>query len=447
MLLVYESGEQSVKPLTFRGGIHPKDHKQTTNRIPTRDMPAPKLLYYPVVQHLGAPLKPLVAVGDEVKMGQKIADSDGYVSAPVHASVSGRVVEIAPYLASSGQEVHTIVIENDGLDTPAFEKKDLSVAQALKLSADEIVGIVHEAGLVGMGGATFPTHVKLRPSKEVNHVIINGAECEPYLTSDHRLMLESPEEIVMGLQIIMKALGVKEGSIGVESNKPDAVEALEKVAPGNIHVVPLKTKYPQGAEKQMIKAILRCEVPSGGLPADAGAVVFNVDTAAAVYRAVCLGKPLMTRIVTVSGDAVKNPQNVRVRLGTRFQEVIDFTGGLSAEPKKLISGGPMMGVTQFSPDVPVIKGTSGILALTEKEAGTLTESACIRCGKCVTACNVGLRPYLISAAVLQGEDERALSYNLSDCIECGSCAYVCPAGRHLVQHFRVGKERIKMRKQ
>lgn len=436
-----------MKPLTFRGGIHPKDHKQSTNQIPIAEMPAPKLLYFPVVQHLGAPLKPLVQVGDEVKMGQMIADCEGYVSAPVHASVSGKVVEIAPYLASSGQEVHTIVIENDGLDTPAYSEKALSLEEVKNLSADEIIQIVHDAGIVGMGGATFPTHVKLRPSHEVDHVIINGAECEPYLTSDHRLMLEHPEEVVKGLQILMQVLGTKEGSIGVESNKPDAIEALEKVAPDDVHVVPLKTKYPQGAEKQMIKAILGREVPSDGLPADAGAVVFNVDTAAAVYRAVCLGRPLMSRIVTVSGDAVKNPQNVRVRLGARFSDVIEFTGGFSEEPVKIISGGPMMGVTQFSLDVSVIKGTSGILALTQKEAGTLEESACIRCGKCVTACNVGLEPFLISAAVLQGEDERARSYHLFDCIECGSCSYVCPAGRHLVQHFRVGKERLKKRKQ
>lgn len=433
-----------MKALTFKGGIHPHDNKKATEGINIEVLKAPEKLIFPMQQHIGAPCEPLVAVGDEVKMGQKIAESKAFISAPIHSSVSGKVAAIEPMLHPMGSKVMSIVIENDGLDTvheSVTPKGDWS-----NMDAKQIIDIVREAGIVGMGGATFPTYVKLSPppDKKIEHVIINGAECEPYLTSDHRVMLETPEEIILGLKIIMHVFGLNKGYIGIEENKADAIKVMQEHASKEqgIEVVVLKTKYPQGAEKQLIKVITGKEVPSGGLPADVGALVNNIDTCTAIARAVTTGMPLIRRIVTVSGSAIKEPKNYHVRIGTPFSALIEKSGGFIKEPKKIVMGGPMMGIAQYSMDVPVIKGTSGILAFTDQEVSLAPESPCIRCGKCVEACPMNLLPLYLNAYAVKNDLEKAEEYHAVDCIECGSCSYVCPAKRHLVQTIRVAKQAI-----
>ncbi|HOM43185.1 MAG TPA: electron transport complex subunit RsxC, partial [Bacillota bacterium] len=402
----------------------------------------------PMQQHIGAPCEPIVQAGDEVKVGQKIGEAKGFVSVPVHSSVSGKVAAVEPRLYSGGMAVPCIVIENDMQNTISDQvvpKGDISV-----LSAEDIKNIIKEAGIVGMGGATFPTHVKLAPppDKNVDTVILNGAECEPYLTSDHRLMLEHPENVVFGLQALMKALGVKKGYIGIETNKPDAIEKVFEAARGieDIEVVALKTKYPQGAEKQLIYACTGREVPSGGLPADAGVVVNNVGTAAAVATAIKTGMPLIERIVTVTGEGVNNPKNLLVKIGTSFRDIIEQCGGLKGKVGKIIAGGPMMGITQFSLDIPAIKGTSGILVLSEEEARLPEPSNCIKCGKCVETCPINLMPVNISMYSLANRYDEAEALNAMDCIECGSCSFVCPAKRPLVDSIRVAKREILARR-
>lgn len=404
----------------------------------------PKLVVIPMQQHIGAPCEPTVKAGDEVKVGQKIGEAKGFVSVPVHASVSGKVVAVEPRLYTGGTVVTCVVIESDMQNTLCPDIAPKGTVEAL--TADEIKNVIKEAGIVGMGGAAFPTHVKLAPppDKKVDTVILNGAECEPYLTADHRLMLESPEDVVDGLKALMKALSVKKGFIGIESNKPDAIEAIYNAAKGieGIEVVALKTKYPQGAEKQLIYACTGREVPSGGLPADAGVVVNNVGTAAAVAKAIKTGMPLVERIVTITGAGVKTPKNLMVKIGTSFKEVVEQCGGLNGQAGKIVAGGPMMGITQFSLDVPVIKGTSGILILSENEARLPKPSNCIRCGKCVDVCPINLMPINISANALLDRFEQAEALHAMDCIECGSCSFVCPAKRPLVDSIRVAKREI-----
>lgn len=436
-----------MQKLTFRGGIHPNDSKSATNQIPIRELAPPKLLYYPMQQHIGAPLSALVSVGDSVKMGQKIADSEAFMCAPLHASVSGTVKEIGLHLYPTGLKMPTIVIENDGLDTP---EEPINTKPLSGLSPKELVQLVRQAGVVGMGGAGFPTHVKLSPppEKKITYIIVNGAECEPYLTSDHRVMLESPDEVISGLEAVMKIFSLDKAYIGIEENKPDAIEAIRAAAkriPG-IEVICLAKKYPQGAEKQLIKAITGREVPSGGLPMDVGCLVLNVDTATEIARVVGQGIPLMKRVVTVAGGAVAQPANLRVRIGTPFREVIEAAGGLCAEPKKIVMGGPMMGIAGYSLDVPVVKGTSGILAFTEEEVSIRSVTNCIRCGKCVKVCPMNLIPSMISAYALRKDLEMCEEYNLMDCIECGSCSYTCPAQRHLVQSIRWGKQQLQIKR-
>jgi electron transport complex protein RnfC len=399
-------------------------------------------------QHIGAPCEPVVQIGDEVKVGQKIGEAKGFVSVPVHSSVSGKVTAVEPRLYSGGMAVPCIVIESDMqniVSDQVVPKGDLT-----GLSAEDIKNIIKEAGIVGMGGATFPTHVKLAPppDKKVDTVILNGAECEPYLTSDHRLMLEYPENVVFGLQALMKALGVKKGYIGIETNKPDAIEKVFEAAKdvADIEVVALKTKYPQGAEKQLIYACTGREVPSGGLPADAGVVVNNVGTAAAVAKAIKTGMPLIERIVTVTGAGVNSPKNLLVKIGTSFRDIIEQCGGLKGKVGKVIAGGPMMGITQFSLDIPAIKGTSGILVLSEEEARLPEPSNCIKCGKCVETCPINLMPVNISMYSLANRHDQAEALNAMDCIECGSCSYVCPAKRPLVDSIRVSKREILARR-
>lgn len=438
----------NIRTLTFKGGTHPPHSKKATEKLALERAVDPKIVVIPMQQHIGAPCDPVVKVGDEVKVGQKIGEAKGFVSVPVHSSVSGKVIAVEPRLYTGGMAVPCVIIESDMQNT-VYEgiapKSDLS-----NLTADDIKSIIKEAGIVGMGGATFPTHVKLAPppEKNVDTVILNGAECEPYLTADHRLMLEQPEDVVFGLQALMKALGVKKGYIGIETNKPDAIEKVYEAAKGieGIEVVALKTKYPQGAEKQLIYACTKREVPSGGLPADARVVVNNVGTAAAVARAIKTGMPLVERIVTITGAGVNNPKNLLVKIGTSFREVIEQCGGLKGKVGKIIAGGPMMGITQFSLDVPVIKGTSGILVLSEEEARLPEPSSCIRCGKCVETCPINLMPINISANSLASRFEQAEALNALDCIECGSCSFVCPAKRPLVDSIRVAKREILARR-
>lgn len=427
---------------TFRGGVHPGHYKNATEKMPVVPARLPAVAIIPMAQHIGAPCEPLVAVGDEVKTGQKVGDSQAFVTAPVHSSVSGKVVKIAPCNHPLGRLVNAVYIKSDGEDTwheDARPHPDWEQA-----SADELRKIVRNAGIVGMGGATFPTHVKLSPppGTKIDYCLVNGAECEPYLTSDHRAMLERPAEIITGLRIIMKAVNAPKGYIGVEDNKPDAVEAMKRAAAGlaDVEVHALHTKYPQGAEKQLIKVFTGREVPSGGLPSAVGCVVHNVGTCIAIADAVCSGKPLIERIVTITGSGINEPKNMLVRVGTPMEEVIEQCGGFKPDVRKVILGGPMMGLAQPTVEnFPVIKGTSGILCLTSLEVELQAFSPCIRCARCVDVCPVSIMPLFIGSAVEQGLYDRAESANAMDCIECGCCTYVCPSKRPLVQWIRLSK--------
>ncbi len=429
---------------TFKGGLHIDDCKTSTNKIPIRVIDGGKVHVFPLQQHIGAPLEPTVAKGDSVKVGDVIADNkNAFLTVPLHSSVSGTVTAVEPRLSPSGAKVTSIVIENDGL----YELSEkVCPKNPDKMSPQEIIAVIRDAGIVGMGGAGFPTHVKLSPPKDkkIAHVIVNGAECEPYLTSDHRRMLESPGDIIDGLKIAMKALGLTEGYIGIEVNKPDAIEMMKKTAEkeGNIHIVPLKTKYPQGAEKQLIYAVTKRQVPSGGLPADAGAVVINIDTAAQISMAFRTGIPLIDRIVTLSGDCMANQCNLQVRCGMMFDEVIAAAGGLQGEMKKLLMGGPMMGIAQYTTEVPVIKTTSAILALSKAEVGYDADSPCIRCGKCVDHCPMHLMPLVLNKVIDRGDLEAAEKNNVMDCIECGICSYLCPGKKSPLNNIRLAKQQI-----
>lgn len=433
------------KAATFERGIHPKYNKELSSGKPITEAELPKRIVVPLSQHIGAPAHAEVSIGDEVKKGQVIGTTTGFVSSPVHASISGKVVAVSDFPTPGGKLVPSIVIESDGKDE-AVEFKEHP--DYMNLSSDEIRNIIKDAGIVGLGGAAFPTNVKLSPPKEkkIDTVLINGAECEPYLTADHRLMVERPKEVVEGLKILMKTLGVTEGYIGIEENKPDAIEAMKAAASGdpNIEVHALEIKYPQGAEKMLIKAIKGREVPTKGLPMDVGVVVQNVGTALAIYEAVRYGKPLIERVVTVTGNGIKEPANMMVRIGTLFSDIIEQCGGFVDGVVKVISGGPMMGFAQWTLDVPAVKGTSGILVMSEDEYVASDEySACIRCGSCLDVCPMGLNPSILSILSEKGFYEETKDYNLFDCFECGSCAYVCPAKRPMVQFMRLAKSQVK----
>lgn len=423
---------------SFRGGVHPDDRKRYTAAKPIETAPLPAKVVIPTRQHIGAPCAPVVKVGDLVKKGQVIAEAQAFVSSPIHASLSGKVTEIADYPHPVFGMCPAIVIESDGLDEWAEGLPFSRDWQAMDAGA--IRDAIRQAGIVGMGGATFPTHVKLAPpaEKPIDSFILNGAECEPYLTADHRVMLEQTERVITGMRITMKALGVTKGYIGIEENKPDAITTLVAAAKGHgIEVVPLKTKYPQGAEKTLIKVILDREVPSGGLPMDVGAVVQNVGTMVAVAEAVEKGLPLVERVATVTGGAVAEPKNLLLRVGATFAQAVELCGGFSAPPAKLIMGGPMMGMAQCRLDVPVIKGTSGILALSAADVNAGEEKPCIRCGRCVDACPMGLVPSMLSILGQRGLFAVAKEeYDLLDCVECGSCVYVCPAKRNIVHYVK-----------
>ncbi len=431
-----------LRKLTFKGGVHPNDNKNHTCAKPIEILAPPSELVYPMAQHIGAPCTPCVAVGDYVKMGQKIGDSEAFVSSPIHASVSGTVKAIEMRPVPNGTMVESIIIENDFQDTP-----DDSIAPIdyESVAPDDIPALIRDAGVVGMGGATFPTHVKLTPpaDKKIDTVIVNGAECEPYLTSDHRVMLETPDEVVLGLKIVLYRFGITNGHIAIEENKPDAIAVMKnKCGADGICVDVLKKKYPQGGEKQLIYAVTKRTVPVGKLPADVGVVVLNIDTVAAIARKFKYGTPLMRRIVTVVGTPLTKTANYNARIGTPVEYIIEQNGGFTEEPKKVILGGPMMGVPQFRLDVPIIKGTSAILCLTHEEAEIPDESPCIRCGKCVDHCPMHLMPLYLSEFAKKDDMESCEKYNITACLECGCCSFECPAKRHLVQNIRIGKQKV-----
>ncbi|HPT82341.1 MAG TPA: electron transport complex subunit RsxC [Limnochordia bacterium] len=424
----------------FFGGIHPKEHKESTNSAPIQVLPAPAVVAVPLLQHAGKQAKPLVAKGDEVLKGQLIGEADGRISAHVHSPVSGTVTAVQPRPSASGRSVMCVVIENDGQDRWVEREGHPDPVQ---LDAATIVQRIEQAGIVGMGGAGFPTAPKLTPPKgaRIDYLLINGCECEPYLTADHRLMVEYAEEIILGAKLMAKACGARKIIIGVEDNKPDAIAALREKA-GAIEVVALATRYPQGGEKQLIQALTGREVPSKGLPFQAGCVVQNVGTAWAVAKALRDGEPLISRVVTVTGSAIANPQNFWVPIGTSFQDVLDAAGGFSQTPGKVVAGGPMMGGAQFSLDVPVTKCTSGILAFGVDESKTPDSLPCIKCARCVDVCPANLLPLKLEAYGMNEQWDNAREYGALDCIECGCCTYICPSKRPLLHYIRFAKAEI-----
>lgn len=427
------------------GGIHPPETKLTAgSRIEL--IPPPAVVAIPLSQHIGTPAVPVVAKGDKVLAGQVIAKSDGFVSTNIHSSVSGIVSKIDATTDTSGYKQNSVIIEVKGDEWVSTADRSSVVMQEISLTGDEIIERCLESGIVGLGGATFPTHIKLKVphGKKCDILIINGAECEPYLTSDHSLMLERGAEIIVGIRAMMKALNVDRAIIGIENNKPDAIENLRSQINGStgIVVTPLKVKYPQGGEKQLIKALINREVPSGRLPVDVGAVVQNVGTAFAVYEAVQKNKPLIERVVTVTGSNLSKPGNYLVRIGTMVTKLIEAAGGLPDDTGKILNGGPMMGKAIPVTEIPVTKGTSGIVVLPSTLAARRKSQPCIRCGKCISACAMNLEPYLLMAMSERGLFERAGKERITDCMECGSCSYTCPAGRPLLDYIRHGKTNV-----
>lgn len=431
---------------TFKkGGVHPAENKFSAN-APIVTAELPKVAIIPLGQHIGAPASSLVQKGDEVKVGQLIAQSSGFVSANIHTSVSGKVLKVDSAMDASGfsrQAVHITVEGDEWLET--IDRSPVIVKE-IKVTSEEIIKKVQEAGIVGLGGATFPSHIKLSvpPGKKAEVLLINGVECEPYLTADHRLMLEKGEEVLIGTKLLMMALGVTKAYVGIENNKPDAIGHLKEIASAyeGIEIVPLKVKYPQGGEKQLIKAVINREVPSGALPIDVGAVVHNVGTAFAVYEAVQKNKPLFERVVTVTGKSVKNPSNFLVRIGTPTSQLIEAAGGVPEDTGKIVSGGPMMGKALKSLDAPIAKGSSGVLLFQEAESGRRPVEPCIRCGKCVSVCPMGLEPFLLMTYSEKQMWEESEQERTMDCIECGSCMYTCPADRPLLDYIRLGKAKV-----
>ncbi len=423
---------------TFKGGVHPYDGKELSRDLPIQIIEPKGELVFPVSQSIGAPAKPLVEKGDTVLVGQKIAEAGGFVGAPVICSVSGTVKGIEPRLVANGTYCNSIIVENDGeyRAVEGFgEERNYE-----SLSKDEIRDIIREAGIVGLGGAGFPTSVKLAPKNEdeIDHIIVNGAECEPYLTSDYRLMIEQPEKLIGGLKVVLKLFDKAKGVIAIEDNKPDAIKLLTDMVKDEprITVCPLKTKYPQGGERFIIYAVTGRQINSSMLPADAGCIVDNVDTMISIYNAVCLNIPLIRKIVTISGDAVVRPQNFQVRLGSNYQEAIDAAGGFKEEPEKILSGGPMMGQALFSTDIPVMKTSSSLTCFTKDQVAANAETPCIRCGKCVSACPEHLVPVLMMDAAKRHDVARFGELGGAECCECGSCAFICPAHRPLTQAFK-----------
>lgn len=420
--------------LTFKGGIHPNDGKSLAkDKAIVTVMPKGDLIY-PLSQHIGAPASPIVSVGDHVLKGQKIAEAGGFVSAPIHASVSGTVKAIEPHFNPTGSKVNCIVVENDG----EYQEVEYTPAKPLDaLTKEEILNLIGEAGIVGMGGAGFPTKVKLSPKEpeKIEYVIANCAECEPYITADYRRMLENPEELVSGMKVVLKLFDNAKGIFGVEDNKPDCIAKLKELTKDEprMEVLALKTKYPQGAERQLIFATTGRVINSSMLPADAGCVVDNVETLIGIHYAVIDERPVMERIVTVSGDGVKAPGNFKVLFGTNQRELVEVAGGFLGEPEKVISGGPMMGFAMFTLDTPITKTSSSILCLTKDEVAANEPSACINCGRCVEVCPSRIIPSRLADFAEHHNEEEFTKWEGLECVECGSCSYVCPAKRQLKQ--------------
>ncbi len=425
----------------FRGGINPGHHKETAE-LETVKMPLPSKVVIPMQQHVGAPCVPLVKKGDRVLVGQKIGDSDKPVSAPVHSSVSGTVTDVRTIIYSNGMEVMAVEIKPDGL-----QELHESVVPPVCTDRESMLKAIRESGIVGLGGAGFPVGVKLSPppGKTIDTLIINGAECEPFITSDYREMLENPQYIIEGTKKVMEITGVNKAYIGIEENKPHAIDLLSSLAAESdgIYVVSLPARYPQGGEKQLIYALTGRKVPTGGLPLDIGVVVQNVTTVSFIAQYFKTGLPLIRKKVTVDGSAVADPKNVEVLIGTPLKEVFEFCGGFCDEPRKIIMGGPMMGVAQHSLDDPVLKQTNALLAFGVRDAEQPRESVCIRCGKCAAACPMSLLPLYINLNVVRGRFEETGKYHVTDCIECGCCSYVCPASRNLVQSVRMAKAELR----
>ncbi len=422
---------------TFNGGVHPYDGKELSKDKPIQDFTPKGDMVYPLSQHIGAPAKPVVAKGDRVLVGQLIAEAGGFVSANIYASCSGTVKTIEKRRVPVGDMVESIVIDNDGL----FEEVEYEPVKPLEeLSKEEVIGLIKKAGVVGMGGAGFPTHVKLSPKEpdKIEYIIANCAECEPYLTSDYRRMLEEPERLIGGLKVELSLFPNAVGILAIEDNKPDCIALLKEKTKDEprIEVRELVTKYPQGSERQLIYAVTKRAIHSAMLPADAGCIVDNVDTIVSIYRAVCENRPLMKRIVTVTGEAINNPINFRVPVGTNCSELIEAAGGFKSTPEKIISGGPMMGFAMFDLNVPITKTSSAILCRTEDTVSKCPTTACISCGLCVEACPSRLIPSRLADYAEHGNEEMFLKYNGLECMECGSCAYVCPAKRQLTQEIK-----------
>lgn len=429
---------------TFKGGSHPYDGKELSMNLPVKTVLPGKELVYPMSQHIGAPARPIVAMGDRVLMGQRIAEAAGFISANICSSVSGTVKAIESRLTVSGAMSQSVVIQNDG-EYAAVENfgKERDYRQ---MSKEEIREAVKAAGIVGMGGAGFPTHVKLTPKddRKIDYVLVNGAECEPYLTSDYRMMLEETEKLIEGLKIILSLFPKAKGIICIEDNKPEAIRKIGEAIEGEerISLQPLKTKYPQGAERMLIYAATGRKIWSAMLPADAGCIVDNVDTVISIYNAVALQVPLIRRIVTVTGDCVKTPQNFQVKTGTYYRELVEEAGGLIKEPKKVISGGPMMGMALYTLDVPVTKTSSALLFMSEDEVAANEPTPCIRCGRCVQACPENLIPQILIGYAQRQDYEGFEKANGMECCECGSCTFVCPAKRRLTQAFKQARRQV-----
>ncbi|WP_297599129.1 electron transport complex subunit RsxC [uncultured Cetobacterium sp.] len=435
-----------MKFFGFKGGVHPPENKIQTENQAIEILKAPKMVYISLLQHIGVPLTPCVQVGDRVLKGQTIADSEAFLSVPVHATVSGTVKKIENLPFPLMGNVQTIVIENDEQEEWATLRK---VENWKEASKQDLLSIIREKGIVGLGGAAFPTHIKLNPPSDtkIDALLLNGAECEPYLNSDNRVMIEDPQKVVEGIKIMKHILKVETVVIGIEDNKREAIEIMKKACEGTeIEVMPLKTMYPQGGEKSLIKAILNKEVPSGKLPSAVGVVVNNTTTAAAIYDAVVNGLPLLDKVVTITGKAIKEPKNLKAVIGTPISDLLESCGYKEDEAEKIVMGGPMMGMAQFTLEVPVIKGTSGLLALTKEETNYCKPKACIGCGKCVDACPMSLEPIMYARLAAFSQWEDMANYHLMDCIECGSCSYICPSNRPLTEAIKIGKAKLRSMK-
>ncbi len=431
---------------SFRlGGIHPPENKFSAH-APISSIPLPKQLIVPLGQNLGVAPKPIVKKGDEVKVGQLIAKADAFISANIHSPASGKVLKIDDATDSSGYRRPAIFINVEGDEWDESIDRSETINREIVLDRQQIIERIKDRGIVGLGGATFPTHIKLMipEGKKADYLLINGVECEPYLTSDHRLMIEKGEQVLIGTKILMKALEVKRAVIGIEANKPDAISHLRELSANytDIYIQALQVIYPQGGEKQLIKAVVNREVPSGKLPIEVGCVVSNVGTAFAVYEAVQKNKPLIERIVTLTGKAVRKPSNFLVRIGTPITDLLEEAQGMPEFTGKIINGGPMMGKALSTTDIPIVKGSSGIVLLPQEESRRPEEKPCIRCSKCIQACPMGLEPYLLAKLAKLALFERAESGKIMDCIECGSCQYTCPANIPLLDYLRLGKQKV-----